>query len=95
MIDERFGLGGNDDLDYSMRIDRAGFEMIVDRRLYTHHDAGTSINRIGGYEAVEAVTRKQLIEKWSQQEVNDLFVLEYGLQKMIDNHEILNFAGDL
>lgn len=73
-LDERFGLGGQDDLDLSIRLRRAGFALWVDRSVYVHHYGARSISRIGGYEKVEAATRPLLVEKWGQETVYELFL---------------------
>lgn len=72
-LDERFLMGGNDDLDYSIRLRRAGFRLAVDRSTFVYHYGARSISRIGGYAKVERETRPLLVEKWGQDVVNELF----------------------
>lgn len=72
-LDERFGLGGNDDLDYSIRLQEAGYDLLVDRSVFVFHYGARSISRIGGYEKVEAETRPLLVEKWGQARVDQLW----------------------
>ncbi len=75
LLDERFGLGGNDDLDYCIRLSEAGFALRVERSAFVFHYGAKSISRIGGYSKVEPATRKMLIEKWGQTRVEPLFQL--------------------
>ena len=72
-LDERFGLGGNDDLDYSIRLAEKGYKLYINRRCYVFHYGGGSIARIGGYEKVESSTRLQLIDKHGYERVEKLF----------------------
>lgn len=74
-LDERFGLGGNDDLDYSIRLQNAGFTLRVERSAFVFHYGAKSISRIGGYANVEPATRKILVEKWGQARIDQLFGL--------------------
>lgn len=73
LLDERFGMGGNDDLDYSIRIRQLGYSLLIHRGVFVYHYGAKSISRIGGYEKVERETRPKLVEKWGQAAVDDLF----------------------
>lgn len=73
LLDERFGMGGNDDLDYCIRLIDAGYKLIVEREAFVLHYGAQSIQRIGGYDKVEAETRPKLVEKWGQARVDKLF----------------------
>jgi GT2 family glycosyltransferase len=57
VLDERFGMGGCDDMDYSIRVRRAGFRMLVNRNSFLFHWGSMSIKRFGSYGAIEARTR--------------------------------------
>ncbi len=74
-LDERFGLGGNDDLDYCIRLNQAGFALRVERSAFVFHYGAKSISRIGGYAQIEPATRQTLVEKWGQARVDQLFQL--------------------
>ena len=77
LLDERFGIGGNDDLDYSIRLGDAGFDLYVDRSTFVWHYGGATFNRLfGGYSMIEAETRPKLIEKYGQQRIDELLDLE-------------------
>lgn len=79
-LDERFGLGGNDDLDYSIRLRKAGWKMKVCRDVYVHHYGCRTTGRDGeeAYNQVNADTRKILIDKWGEDEVRKCFVVPGG-----------------
>jgi GT2 family glycosyltransferase len=72
-LDTRFGLGGQDDLDLSIRLRLAGYQLLIDRSTFVFHYGAKSIERIGGYEKVEAETRPLLVEKWGASLVEELF----------------------
>lgn len=87
-LDERFGMGGNDDMDYSIRSRQAGYKLLVDRSVFCYHYGSQTLLRNGdqkAYENVNTTTRAILIEKWGQSVVDWLFKL--------DNHLIE--TGDL
>ena len=74
LLDERFGLGGNDDLDYSIRIRLAGYKLVINRKAFIHHKGFQSLGKIyKDYAEVEAITRPALVNKWGAELVNDLF----------------------
>jgi GT2 family glycosyltransferase len=79
-MDERFSPGGNDDLDYSIRIQEGGYKLCVVRDVFIHHRGCQTLPRVfggnGGVVARDELTRKMLIEKWGQQKVDNLFNTE-------------------
>lgn len=85
LLDERFGLGGNDDLDLSIRIREAGYRLMVDRRFFIHHYGSMTLLPIfGGWEKIaeqDAKTRKILIEKWGKERVKELFTIPEELRR--------------
>ena len=76
-LDERFGIGGNDDLDYSIRIRKEGYRLRILRDVFIKHEGTQSLSlELGGLKNVEKLdkkTRKQLIKKWTKKEVDKLF----------------------
>lgn len=84
LLDERFGLGGNDDLDLSIRIRQAGYKLLINRKAFIfHYGSKTLLPVFGGWEGIakeEDRTRALLVEKWSQETVDELFMVPRGLQ---------------
>ena len=74
LLDEAFGIGGNDDLDYSIRIRKAGYKLKVLRSVFIDHKGFQSLGMIyKDYKKVEDITRPILIAKWGKEEVDNLF----------------------
>ena len=46
-LDERFGIGGFDDTDYSMRAYRAGYKSVSVYSSYVYHKEHKSFDKIG------------------------------------------------
>jgi len=75
-LDECFGIGGQDDLDLSIRIRQAGYKLKINRGVYVHHLGFKSLGIIfKDYKEIEDKTRPMLIEKWSKEKVDDLFIM--------------------
>jgi GT2 family glycosyltransferase len=73
-LDERFGIGGQDDLDISLRIRESGYKLKVNRDTFVYHIGFQSLSKVfPSYKEIEDITRPQLIEKWGEQKVSDLF----------------------
>jgi len=73
-LDERFGLGGNDDLDYSLRIREAGYRLKILRNVFINHKGFKSLGKLySSYKQVEDLTRPKLVEKWGKEKVLSLF----------------------
>ena len=73
-LDERFGIGGNDDLDYSIRIREAGYKLKILRQVFIEHKGFKSLGKIyKDYKEVEDITRPKLIDKWGKEKVDNLF----------------------
>ena len=71
-LDERFGIGGCDDLDYSIRLRDAGYGLRVVRDSFVFHYGSMSINRIGGWKTIEEAGRSALMEKWGPKVLKEL-----------------------
>jgi len=73
-LDEIFGIGGNDDLDYSLRIREAGYKLKILRNVYIEHKGFQSLGKVfKDYKEVEDLTRPILINKWGKDKVDSLF----------------------
>lgn len=84
LLDERFGIGGNDDLDLSIRIRQAGYKLLINRRAFIYHYGSKTLlpffESWKGIAEQEARTRALLVEKWGQETVNELFTMPEGVQ---------------
>lgn len=81
-LDERFGIGGNDDMDFSIRLRDAGYKLLVDRTVFCYHYGSQTLLRDGdqkAYEDINTTTRQILIDKWGQAKVDWLFKLDETL----------------
>jgi GT2 family glycosyltransferase len=53
LLDERFGWGGNDDLDLSIRIRRAGWKLLINRKAFVFHYGSRTLAPVfGGWEGI-------------------------------------------
>lgn len=78
-LDERFGMGGNDDLDYSIRIKEAGYRLKVLRDVFVNHIGTKSLPDIcnGDVKKLDDDTRVILIDKWGKDKVDELFKITF------------------
>jgi len=75
-LDERFGIGGQDDLDISIRIRKAGYRLKINRGVYVHHLGFKSLSLVfKDYKEIEDLTRPMLVKKYSKKEIDDLFTM--------------------
>lgn len=73
-LDEQFKTLGNDDLDYSIRIAKLGYKMKVARDIFIHHVGSCSLKMVNdNLEEMDKGSRKMLVAKWGQAEVDNLF----------------------
>jgi len=73
-LDERFGIGGQDDLDISIRLRLLGYKLKINRNVFVHHIGFQSLGKVfSGYAEIENRTRPLLENKWGRNLVNDLF----------------------
>lgn len=75
LLDERFGLGGNDDLDYSIRMRSSGFKMRICRDVKIFHYGCQTTATMPGIDYAESnqKTRKVLVDKWGEDRVMECF----------------------
>lgn len=77
VLDERFMECGNDDLDYCIRLGRAGYRLIIARDVYIEHiGAQTFRSEIDSISRVDVRGRELLIDKWGLDTVDELLRLE-------------------
>lgn len=75
-LDERFGMGGNDDLDYSIRMIKAGYDLYILRDVFIQHIGTQSLPDLGDVAELENKTREILVDKWGKEEVDSLFKIK-------------------
>jgi len=75
-LDEQFGLGYNVDLDLSIRIRKAGYNIRIARDVFVYHYGSASLKQIADLTELEKKTRKILIDKWGKKEVNNLITID-------------------
>lgn len=64
-IDERFGFGSSDELDLAIRVQQAGFSMLIARDVYIHHFCSKTLERItDNLQAFHGEKYKILEDKW-------------------------------
>ncbi len=76
LLDERFGIGGADDYDYSIRIRHEGYTLKIARDVFIHHSGSKSfMPMLGpqGYDNLWKQKNKELEAKWGEEEVAKLF----------------------
>lgn len=77
-LDEQFGIGMQDDLDYCIRLTAAGFKMILDRRVFVYHYGSVTFRTLypdlRALAEVETLSRALLVKKWGEKVVAELFV---------------------
>jgi len=73
-LDERFGIGGQDDLDLSIRFRLLGYKLKINRGVFIHHLGFKSLSLVfKDYKEIEDRTRPMLESKWGKNLVDDLF----------------------
>ncbi len=62
-LDEDFGIGTSEDLDWCLRAKKKGHKLLVDRRIYVHHYGGQTLQRIADIAELERKNKALLWEK--------------------------------
>ena len=63
-LDERFGIGGFDDTDYSMRAHLAGYKCACVYSAYVYHREHKTFDKLGDRKALQKEAEKRYFEKW-------------------------------
>ena len=63
-LDERFGLGGFDDTDYSMRAHQAGYRCVSVYSSYVYHKEHKSFDALGDRKDIQKEAEKEYFKKW-------------------------------
>ena len=65
MLDEQFGYGGCEDLDYSYRLKKAGYKLWIDGFTFIVHKGGVANNQLPiSYGGLQVTNRALLKKKW-------------------------------
>lgn len=77
--DERFGMGGGDDLDISIRIREAGYKLMIARNVFIHHYGSMTFRSYIAkkkmtYEEYWKKGEKILREKWGAAKVDEMMI---------------------
>jgi GT2 family glycosyltransferase len=73
-IDERFGIGGSEEIDLCIRLRKAGYSLTIDRRVYVHHFCHASLKQvIPDLNAFHIEKHAILVEKWSEEVIAEMF----------------------
>ena len=79
-MDERFGLGDKEELDYAIRLADLGYRFRIARNVYIEHVGEKGfIESLGSKQAfteLQDINLIKLIEKWGQERVDDLYKVE-------------------
>ncbi|MFH1593074.1 MAG: glycosyltransferase family 2 protein [Candidatus Omnitrophota bacterium] len=63
-LDERFGIGGFDDTDYSMRAYLAGYRSVCVHSSYVYHREHKAFDRLGDRRSLQAAQEDEYFKKW-------------------------------
>jgi GT2 family glycosyltransferase len=78
-LDERYTLpnkiGLNQDLDYCIRIRKAGYKLKIIRDIFIKHEGEHTQSKCGDVKEAEKITRQMLVDKWGEEEVLDTILL--------------------
>lgn len=79
-MDEIFGLGDKEELDYAIRLTQLGYKFKIARNVFIHHEGEKAFADIfGGKEGFydhQGKNYQLLIDKWSKEKVEDLYKID-------------------
>jgi GT2 family glycosyltransferase len=64
-LDERFKLGGYEDLDYSLRLRAAGYDLLLARKIFVHHYSHRTFTANAVPPETVRKNLRLLLEKWT------------------------------
>ncbi|MCF2940392.1 glycosyltransferase [Paenibacillus alkaliterrae] len=84
LLDERFGIGNFEDDDYSLRMRKAGYRLMLCRDTFIHHYGSASFNSdTDRYRHVLQENERKFIEKWGFSPILDTMI-RYELVSLMD-----------
>ncbi len=63
-VDERFGRGYAEDLDYCLRLIQAGYRLAIAKGTFVYHQGRASFSAVGDAERMDEKARRLFVEKW-------------------------------
>lgn len=82
-LDERFGLGCYEDLDFCLRARQAGYELLVAEDVYVHHEGHAAFASNGvSFDEQARANRELFIEKWCRRSLEYLDELDRPLAEL-------------
>jgi len=91
-LDERFGIGGFDDTDYSMRAYHAGYKSVCVHSAYVYHKEHTSFDTLGRRKDIQASSEKEYFKKWPR---HMRVLLTFSIGPATGKKELENFLQTL
>lgn len=89
-LDERFGIGGFDDTDYSMRAHRAGYGAVCVYSSYVYHKEHKSFDKMGERKNLQAEAEKEYFKKWPK---HRRLAVIYSMSRNTNDHNITNLLN--
>jgi GT2 family glycosyltransferase len=72
-LDERFDPGNYEDFDYSVRLRRAGWELLVAEDVWLHHKMHATLDQLNvPLDALLANNRQKFVEKWGADVLHEM-----------------------
>ncbi|MCK4463565.1 MAG: glycosyltransferase [Candidatus Omnitrophica bacterium] len=87
-LDERFGIGGFDDTDYSMRVHRAGYKSVCVYSSYVYHREHVSFNKMGERKKIQSNSEKAYFRKWPR---HLRILVIFSISEKVTDERIANF----
>jgi len=89
-LDEKFGMGGFDDTDYSMRAHLAGYRSVCVYSSYVYHREHVSFDSMGDRKKIQAESEKRYFGKWPH---HRRVAVIFSVSKKTTENEIWNMLN--
>lgn len=87
-LDERFGIGGFDDTDYSMRAHRAGYRSVCVYSSYVYHREHASFDKMGQRKKIQSDSEKAYFRKWPR---HLRILIIFSISEKVEDERIASF----
>ena len=91
-LDERFGIGGFDDTDYSMRVHNAGYRSVCVYSSYVYHREHASFNKMGERKKIQSNLEKAYFRKWPR---HLRILVICSISEKVEDERITNFLKSM